>query len=323
MFSPKFVTKRNPNTPKLPKKVKQYSTADIKNGLLALIQGKSKRAASELCGGVPPTTLARHYKKLTGKPPSARVPLSKSARANYIEKLQTWEPAQMGQAKRIFLPHEELLIVQMLEVAAECAFPYNADALEATALNLGKAAYGAKFSLGACGNWRRGFERRWKHRLDKVKSSSISQVRASSANTKVRDRVFQHFIKFLDNLVEEGKLTAEQRANLQDHIINADEVGGDERGKRKKVYQGLNAAWRATTRDADHNPFHVTVMLVSFANGLLSKAVSVIHSAPSSKKRPCMREHLHEHIPMNWHVRRTTTGSMTRELFQDWAVSVS
>ena len=34
-----------------------------------------------------------------------------------------------------------------------------------------------------------------------------------------------------------------------------------------------------------------------------------------------MREHLHDHIPMHWHVRRTTTGSMTRELFQDWAVS--
>ena len=322
MTSPRVTTKRNSSTPTLPKKIKSYSTTDIKNGLLALINGKSKRSASELCGGVPPTSLVRHYQKLTSKRPNAKQPLTKAERVKYIEKLLTWEPALMGQAKRIFLPHEELLIVQMLEVAAECAFPYNKDALEATALNLGKAAYGAKFTLGACGKWRRGFERRWKHRIDKVKSSSISQVRASSAKTKVRDLVFQHFIQFLDNLVKDDKLTAEQRDNLQDHIINADEVGGDEKGKRKKVYQGLNAAWRATTRDGDHNPFHVTVMLVSFANGLLSKAVSLIHSAPGSKK-PCMRENLHDHIPMHWHVRRTTTGSMTRELFQDWAVSAS
>ena len=169
-MSPRIATKRNSDTPKLPRKLKQYCTTDIKNGLLALIQGKSKRSASELCGGVPPTTLVRHFLKLTGKRPNAKQPLTKSERAKYIAKLLTWEPQPMGQAKRIFLPHEELLMVQMLEVAAESAFPYNVDALEATAINLGKAAYGQGFTLGACGKWRRGFERRWKHRIDKVKS---------------------------------------------------------------------------------------------------------------------------------------------------------
>ena len=88
------------------------------------------------------------------------------------------------------------MIVEMLEAAADCAFPYNADALEATALNLGKAAYGAKFCLGDNGKWRRGFERRHKHRIDKVKSSSICSRRAAAATKEVRDAVFGRFVYF-------------------------------------------------------------------------------------------------------------------------------
>ena len=228
----------------------------------------------------------------------------------------------MGQGKRLFTPHEELLIVEMLEVAAESAFPYNADALEASALNIGKAAYGSRFALGARGNWRKGFEKRFKDRIAKVKSSSICQRRAAAATEEVRDKVFAHFMLFCDNLVAQDKLTPAQRNNLGEHIGNADEVGGDERGKRKKVYQNkTKSKWRTTTRDGDHNPFHVTLMFASMAKGILLPGISIIHSAPGSKT-PRMREDLYENLPNHWHCRRTVSGSMTRELFKDWAVCV-
>ena len=301
---------------------KRYDIEDIREGLGALIYGKSKRAASELCG-VPPNTLVRHFKHITGgKRPNVKRPLNKSEREAALEKLPTFEPKQMGQGKRIFLPHEELMIVEMLEASAQAAFPYNADALEATAQNLGQAAYGKSFTLGKAGKWRQGFERRHKERIEKVKSSSICQRRAAAATEKVRDEVFKHFNEFLDRLVQQGDLTDEQRKNLGNHLANADEVGGDERGKRKKVYQSRNAArWRTTTRDGDHNPFHVTLMLVTMATGIVLPGLSLIHSSPGSKAElPRMLEKLYDNIPMEWHVRRTKSGSMTRELFQDWAV---
>ena len=228
----------------------------------------------------------------------------------------------MGQGKRLFTDHEELLLVEMLEMAAKQAFPYNAEALEASALNIGKAAYGSGFSLGKKGKWRYCFEKRWKARIEKVKSSSICQRRASAATEEVRDAVFQHFHDFVDSLVADGLMTPAQRNNLGERMVNADEVGGDERGKRGKVYQSKNAqTWRTTTRDGDHNPFHVTLMLVTMALGRIFPAISLIHSAPGSKKTVRMRSDLYEHIPDNWHVRRTQSGSMTRELFKDWAVS--
>ena len=230
----------------------------------------------------------------------------------------------MGQGKRLFTDHEELLLVEMLEMAAEAAFPYNSDALEASAVNMGKAAYGAKFTLGDRGNWRKGFEKRHAARISKVKSSSICARRAASVTAEVRDKVFEHFLDFVDKLVANGDLTPKQRDNLVNHIINADEVGGDERGKRKRVYEGRKKKekkWRTTTRDGDHNPFNVTLMLVSMAIGKLFPAISIIHSAPGSKTAR-MRSDLYENVPGFWHVRRTPTGSMTRELFQDWAVSL-
>ena len=321
--APRSVGQRKPkqySTPTPTKaKYKPYTIADIRSGLCALIYGKSKRAAAALCF-VPPNTLARHFKDLTGKKPNVKHPLTKPQRREALQNVGLFFPRLMGQARRFFMPHEELLMVKMLEVAAQAAFPYNADALEATAINLGKALYGAGFTLGAKGRWRAGFEQRHKTAIKKVKSSSICQRRASSATKKVRDAVFDRFIAFLDNLVKQGSMTPTQRNNIGERLANADEVGGDERGKRKKVYSSKkNAAWRATTRDGDHNVFHVTLMFVSLASGLLLPGISLIHSAPGSKN-PKMREYLYTHLPNHWHVRRTTTGSMTRVLFKDWAV---
>ena len=127
-------------------------------GLAALINGKSKRSAAEL-SGVPPTTLYRMYHQLTGKRPNVKRPLTQPQRNSAMADLLTFKPKRMGAHRRLFLEHEELLMVGMLEVAAEAAFPYNADALEATALHLGRATYGAQFTLGKRGKWRRSFEK--------------------------------------------------------------------------------------------------------------------------------------------------------------------
>ena len=328
---PKSATKRKLKTLSTPEPgYRNYSQEQVNEGLRALIYGKSKRAASALCGGVPPTTLHRQFIQLTGRSPNVKNPLTKPQREQFINKLENgWTGKQMGQGKRLFLPHEEEMLVDMLEIAAQSAFPYNADALEASALNLGKAAYGQGFTLGRRSNWRKGFERRHAERIAKVKSSSICQRRAAAATAEVRDKVFEHFIEFVDGLVEQGSLTPAQRQNLGAHIGNTDEVGGHEQGKRKKVYEGKQKKnkrgsnkkkkWRTTTRDGDHNPFHITKMFLTMASGYLLPGVSIIHSAPGSKTAR-MREDLYTHLPGHWHVRRTVSGSMTRELFQDWAV---
>ena len=122
-----------------PIKYQLYTIEHVRVGLGALSQRKSKRSAAEL-SGVPFNTLGRHFKALTGQNPNVKHPLTKAQRVEARRKLPTFNPARMGQGKRLFLPHEELLMVNMLEIAAEAAFPYNADALEATALYLGKAA---------------------------------------------------------------------------------------------------------------------------------------------------------------------------------------
>ena len=128
------------NTPPLPRM--QYGIEDIREGLGALIYGKSKREAEEI-SGVPANTLVRHFKRITGgKRPNVKHPLNKSEREAALEKLPVYEPKRLGQHRLLFLPHEELMIVEMLETSAQAAFPYNSDALEATAQNIGQATYG-------------------------------------------------------------------------------------------------------------------------------------------------------------------------------------
>ena len=84
------------------------------------------------------------------------------------------------------------------------------------------------------------------------------------ATAEVRDAVYKVFVKFLEDLQENGSFTAEQVENLGDHMCNADEIGGDERGQsRKKVYKGKKRTtnlWRTIDLGGDHNPFHVTLI---------------------------------------------------------------
>ena len=76
--------------------------------------------------------------------------------------------------------------------------------------------------------WLRGFEKRWKARLQKCKTSSIDPARAKATTEKVLDEGFKKYVQFHNDLLERGEITAEQNTHVQDFKLNIDEVGGDE-----------------------------------------------------------------------------------------------
>lgn len=108
--------------------------------------------------------------------------LTEAERAKYIQVALDYIPPMKGQRSRLFQKDEEELLVCMLETAHAHAFPYDADALEATATNLGKGVYGANFQVTR--RWQQCFEERWKDRIAKVKAGFICKHRASSATVE-------------------------------------------------------------------------------------------------------------------------------------------
>lgn len=260
----------------------QYKIETIRCALVGMIQGKSARCMQEF-HKIPRSNLMRWYQQLTGKKANTRHPLNADEKKRFIEKAMQFE-LQQAHGRRYFTRDEEELFVTLVEEAHNAAFPYDREALKHLATTSGKEIYGKDFEVGD--TWLKTFERRWKHRLSKVKCSSIDRTRGRKATAEVRDAVYKAFVKFLEDLQENGSFTAEQVENLGDHMCNADEIGGDERGQsRKKVYKGKKRTtnlWRTIDLGGDHNPFHVTLMLVSFANGTLMDSVMMIHSSPGA-----------------------------------------
>ena len=284
-----------------------------------MVLGRTRREMEEYTR-VPATVLRRHYIALVGKPPNKRIPLTLVEQHQAMQSLNDFVPTGKGDSSKYFTRDEEEMFVITIEESHAAAFPYDTDTVERMATQAGKAVYGEKFIAGR--KWRLGFEARWKHRLSKVKCSSIDRCRGQKATAEVRDAVFEKFNKFVEKLVEDHKMTPAQVDNLGEHLANCDEVGGDERGKgTKKVYCGVNAAhgsWRTTDYAGDHEPFHVTVMLTTMAIGILLNAIMLIHSCPGVMN-PRMASHLYEHVPDEWSVKRTSSGSMTKMTFEDWA----
>ena len=283
-----------------------------------MILGKSRRQMQELTK-VPASNLRRYFVDLVGRPPNKQTPLTATEMQAFLDLTKSYIPTGNGDHARYFTRDEEELFVITIEEAAAAAFPYDSQMLERMASKSGQLVYGEDFKVGV--SWRRGFEKRWKKRLSKVKCGSICKSRGKKATVEVRDAVFKKFQNFLSSLVADGKFTEAQASNLGDHICNADEVGGDERGKSKQgVYTGRNAAqgaWRTTNLGGDHEPFHVTVMLTSIASGVIAKALQVIHSCPGVEN-PRMNSELLTHLPSHWSCRRTSSGSQTRKTFEDW-----
>ena len=192
---------------------------------------------------VPASNLRRYFIQLTGQPPNVAKPLTPLEMQAYLDLVPSFLPKEYDQHLRYFTDDEEEMFMVIVEEFANAAFPYDSDMLERLASNAGKLVYGNDFRVGR--KWRLGFERRFKSRLRKVKCGSICRSRGKKANGQVRDTVFKKFKNFLDQLVKDGKFTAEQASNLEDHMFNADEVGGDERGKSKKksVQWGNSSGW--------------------------------------------------------------------------------
>ena len=177
--------------------------------------------------------------------------------------------------------------------------------------------------------WLRGFERRYRHRLSKVKTSTLGHDRASKATAAVRDACYAKFTAMLASLVADGRLTQDQIDNhLGDMIMNADEIGGNEKGKRKPVYAPAKKKqrrrsndkknkWRNVVVGHDNNPFHVSTMLLTFGNGVVSNAVGILHSSPGNPNPRSIPEHK-EGLHPEWFQYTTTNGSMTRASFEAW-----
>ena len=64
----------------------QYNMEHVREGLRALIHGKSKRSAQELCG-VPANTIGRHFQQLTGQKANVKRPLTQTQRKDAIAKV--------------------------------------------------------------------------------------------------------------------------------------------------------------------------------------------------------------------------------------------
>ena len=152
-----------------------------------------------------------------------------------------------------------------------------------------------------------------------------------------------------DDLKSRELLTDEQlkEQNFGNHICNADEVGGRETDKRKKVYRprqqhkhkkrkrkqakhkqsvkpaqpeeedGEEKIWRNVHIGDEHNPFHVSKMFLTFDNGEFSNVVFVLHSSPGSKD-PRLNESHKENLHPDWCECSTTNGRMTRKSFEVW-----
>lgn len=212
-------------------KYKDYTLADLRRGLCGLIEGKSLRRCADLTG-VPRNTLARHFKKLVCRTANEKNPLNKMQQQKYLELVGKYQPIT-GSGNRYFTRDEELLFVTALQEAHDAAFPYDRTCLQIITSNVGKKIYDNNFSVGL--KWIRKFEKRWSKELTLMKSSSIGRGRGEKAREDVRDKVFEKFVAYLGKLKQEGLMTEQQVRNLGDHLMNADEVGGDELGKRCKV----------------------------------------------------------------------------------------
>ena len=222
------------------------------------------------------------------------------------KKIMQYQFASWGGHAKVLTNDEEELIVCAMEYAAKMCFPWSVTELIRLAWTMMKKL-DPKHSCPTR-SWVRGFEKRWRERLIKCKTSSIDPARASQANSYVRDAVFEKFTAFQADLVEQGEFTLEQMQNLADHICNVDEVGGDELGKRTKCYQAKKSTttqntenppplhWRNVEVGGDHNPFHATTVLGTIAKGIIVPAVSVVHSTPGYKSTR-VRSDLLEGLP--------------------------
>lgn len=276
-----------------------YTIDDVKRGLYMMVKGVNVQQ-TQADTKVPQNSLRRNFLKCLGfkykpnpKISARRWPHIEKAIANY--QLPGW-----GGSNMYLHRDEEELIVCACEYASNMAFPWSTDQVTSLAWTMMQ-----KLKPGCpcpTKSWLAGFEKRWGGRIHKCKTGSIDAARAKQATAEVRDIVFNKFVAFQTDLLDKGEFTQEQmQDHLEDHIMNVDEVGGDELGKRAKYYHPKVTdkslpQWRKMEIGGDHNPFHCTQMIDTIVNGKIAPFFSVIHSTPGCKSSR-VRSDLLEGVP--------------------------
>ena len=261
---------------------RDYDVEDVRGCLRKMVQGWSVRRASKLSNEngarVPRATLIDLYKSLFGKKPNSLHKIALSRQTQMLSKIEEFELPSHGRGF-FFTKDEEEMIVAALELAYERAFPWDQENLVALVTTMLAKMPKHKGKVPSRG-WIRRFESRWAHRLDKIKAGALGPDRAKQATEEVRDEVYGKFVVMLQDLKGRGLFTQDQIDHIEDHIINADEVGGNEKGNRRRVYKprgGKKARkgkkgkkqkqWRNVEVGDDKNPFHSSTMLVTQGNG--------------------------------------------------------
>ena len=173
------------------KKRGDYTVHDVRRGLLMMVKGLGVREV-EAETGVPDTSLRRNFCKCLGFHHRKGIKVSRSRWVNIEKKIANFELTKWGGSCRALLPDEEELIVCACEFAAKMCFPWSPLEVIRLAWNMM-----LKIKPGCpCPSrgWLRGFEKRWKDRLQKCKTSSIDPARAKQAREVVRDKVYENFI---------------------------------------------------------------------------------------------------------------------------------
>ena len=276
------------------KKRGDYDVYDVRRGLWMMVKGSSARQA-EKDTNVPERSLRRNFVKCLGFNHSKHSRISRTRRDVIEKKIANYELQSWGGAyKKVLLKDEEELIVCAAEFASKHCFPWSPHETTKLAWTMMRKIDPDAECPGR--GWLRGFEKRWQHRLQRCKTSSIDPIRAKQATAEVRDEIYRKYVEFHDDLVERGEITQEQLTHFEDFILNIDEVGGDELGKRIRCYQPAKANksilpdshvpnWRNIEIGGDHNPFHVTNLFGTIANGTIAPFWTTIHSQPGCKSK--------------------------------------
>ena len=279
------------------KKRGDYSIHDMRRGLWLMVKGASAHAVSRDVD-IPHTSLRRNFLKCLGFNHTKHLQIGKHRWSKIEKKISNYEMAEWGGHRRMLLPDEEELIVAACELAAKYCFPWSPSEVIALGWSMMQKIKPGCPCPGK--GWLRGFERRWKARLQKCKTSSIDPARAKQASTQVRDEGYNNYVAYHDRLVANGDITAEQLTHMEDFRINIDEIGGDELGKRSKCYQPKRETaepkWRNIEVGGDHNPFHSSSLYGTIANGTIAPFWTLIHSAPGCKSSRVRADYL-EGVP--------------------------
>ena len=265
----------------------------MRRGLWMLVKGAS--ALQTQCDtGIPATSLKRNFYKCLGFHYSAHMKIHSQRWSTLESKIAQYTLQSWGGSFTHLLKDEEELIVSACEFAAQSCFPWSPFETTRLAWTMMQKLRPGCPSPGR--GWLRGFEKRWAHRLQKCKTSSIDPCRARAASKKVRDEVFDKYVEFRQTLIDQGELTSEQLEHEENYILNIDEVGGDEIGKRIRCYQSARAnqsivQWRNIEVGGDHNPFHCTSLFGTSPNGKLLDWFTLIHSTPGCKNKRVRRDY--------------------------------